>query len=99
MTNIDICSAEWNKEATEREAELGGIRIGPLKPLGTLPIEDESDDEETLQQEEKMLRQKLTNQLKQMKEREAEGREYLRQHGIIAPIEVPGGIGMDYAHR
>lgn len=41
------------------EAELGGIRIGPLKPLGTPTVENEPDDEETLQKKEETLREKL----------------------------------------
>ena len=99
MTNIDIFSAEWNREATDAEAELGGIRIGPLKPVGRPTADNEPDDEETLRQEEGVLRQKLADQLKQMKEREADSREYLRQHGIILPIEVPDGSGMNYVSR
>ena len=99
MTNANIFSEEWNREATEMEAELGGIRIGPLKPLGTPADDNEPDDEETLRQEEEALRQRLANQLKEMKEREANGREYLRQHGIVPNVDIPDGLGVNYASR
>ena len=99
MTNLDIFSREWNQEATDMEAEMGGIRIGPLKPLGALAAESELDDEETLCREEEALRQKLTNQLKRMKERENAGLEYLRQHGIPFQARVPDNSGVSYAPR
>ena len=97
MTNLDIFSREWNQEATEMEAELGGIRIGPLKPLGALTAKGESEDEETLCREEEALRQKLTNQLKRMKERENAGLDYLRQHGVPLQIGDTDNSGMSYA--
>ena len=96
MTNIDIDSEEWDREAIDMETKLGGIRIGPIKPLGT-PTDDcvnTMDDEEALQREEKMLRQKLIRQLKQMKERETNGREYLLKHGIILKQDVPESLGV-----
>ena len=99
MSNIDIFSVEWNREATEMEMELGGIRIGPLKPLGAPTADNESEDEETLRQEEEMLRQKLTDQLKRMKSRETDGREYLRQHGIIPNVDLSGGLDVSFAQR
>jgi len=93
MTSIDMFSEEWDRLATEEETKLGGIRIGPLKPLGTSVSDDESDDE-TLKQEEEMLRQKLVSQLEQMKERETDGREYLRKHGVIPNLDVPDRPGV-----
>lgn len=98
MTNIDIFSEQWNREATKAEAELGGIRIGPLKPLGTPTADEESDDEETLRRKEEALRQKLANELKRMKEREIAGREYLREHGVLQ-IEIPENSGKNYVSR
>lgn len=82
MTNIDIFGEKWNRQATEMEAKLGGIRIGPLKPPGMPITDDESDDDEMLRQQEEVLQQKLDKQLSQMKEREACGREYIRKHGV-----------------
>ena len=96
MDNINIFSTNWDWEATDAEMELGGIRIGPINPLG-MPIADgvnEPDDEKTLQQEENRLRQKLEWQLKQMKDREANGREYLLKHGIIPKLDIPEGSGV-----
>ena len=89
MTNIDIFSDEWNQQATNEEMEIGGIRVGPVRPPGTSMVDAKPDDEETLQREEKMLQQKLTHQLVQMKERESDGREYLRKHGIVPELEIP----------
>jgi hypothetical protein len=88
MTNIDIFSNEWNRQATNEETARGGIRMGPVKALGTSIHDEQPDDEETLQREEDMLRQKLTHQLAQMKEREADGREYLRKHGIVPELAI-----------
>lgn len=99
MANANIFSEEWNREATEAEAKLGGIRIGPLTPLGTPTANSEPDDEETLQWEEEALRQKLADQLKRMKERNADGREYLRQHGVIPNVDIPDGLDANYASR
>jgi len=94
MTNIDIFNKEWSQKATDKEMELGGIRIGPLRPPGVPTADDEPDDEEALRQEEELLRQNLTQQLAQMKEREANGKEYLRMHGIIPVLEIPESAGV-----
>jgi F0F1-type ATP synthase assembly protein I len=94
MSDITIFSEEWNREAANEERALGGIRIGRIKPLGVPTVDDKLDDEETLQREEKVLRQKLTQQLAQMKERETNGREYLRKHGITPEsiVELLGAL-------
>ena len=96
MVPVDMFSEDWNRLAAEEEAKLGGIRIGPLKPLGTSGSDNgnERDDDETLKQEEDMLRQKLASLLEQMKGREADGREYLRKHGIAMNLDVPDRSGV-----
>jgi hypothetical protein len=99
MTDIDLFNEEWNRRATDMETELGGIRIGPLKPMGTPVADDESDDNETLRQMEEKLRQKLDHQLTQMKEREASGREYLRKHGVVPNIDVHDGLRTSFARH
>jgi len=98
MTSIDVFSKEWNQQATAKEVELGGIRIGPLQPLGVPTVDDKPDDEETLQQEEEVLRRKLMQQLAQMKEREANSIEYLRMHGIIPTVDIPDNTGIYARH-
>ena len=98
MSNTDMFNEEWNRLAVNQEMELGGIRIGPLKPLGMQTVDDELDDEETLQREEEVLRQKLANQLAQMKDRETNSREYLRNHGIILELEIPDSAGIFALH-
>jgi len=96
MTKIDIFTEEWNREATDMEAALGGIRIGSLKPPGTSATDDTSElyDEKTLQQEEIMLRKKLALQLKQMRDREVGDREYPRIHGITPKLDIPESSGV-----
>jgi len=98
MTNIDIFNKEWSQKAAETEMELGGIRIGPLRPPGVPTVDDGPDEEESLKHEADMLRQKLTQQLAQMKEREADGKEYLRMHGIISVLEIPDSVGVYARH-
>ena len=51
------------------------------------------DGDETLKEEE-MLRPQLTRQLEQMKEREANGREYLRKHGVVPHLDVSDRSGV-----
>ena len=98
MSNIDIFSEEWRQQAINKEMELGGIRIGPLQPLGVLTVDGKSYEEESLQREEDRLRQKLAQQLAQMKGREAEGKEYLRKHGIVPKVDVPDGANVYARH-
>ena len=98
MTSIDIYNKEWSQKATEKEMELGGIRIGPLRPPGVPTVDGEPDDEEALKHEEELLRQKLTQQSAQMKEREANGKEYLRMHGIVSVLEMPDSVGVYARH-
>jgi hypothetical protein len=88
MTIVDIFSEEWSRAAIDQEMKLGGIRVGPIKPLGSPTVDDQPGDEATLQQEEEKLRRKLTHLLARMKEREANGREYLRKHGIVPELDV-----------
>lgn len=59
MTDINIFSEKWHRQATEMKAKLGGIRIGPFKALETSTVEHEPEDEETLQKKEEALRAKL----------------------------------------
>jgi len=98
MTNTDFFDKEWSQKAADEEMKLGGIRIGPTQPLGMPTVDDTSDDEETLRHEEELLRQKLAHQLTQMKEREADGKEYLRKHGIIPVLEIPDNAGVYARH-
>ncbi len=98
MSNVNLFSEAWNRETSEMEAELGGVWIGSLKPLENSSFESEPDDEETLQREEETLRQKLAEQLTQMKEREADSREYLRRHGAV-PNAVPDRVASYHTSR
>ena len=98
MAGIDIFSDEWKRQATSEEMTLGGIRIGPVRPLGTPMVDGQPDDEETLQREEQMLQQTLTHQLVQMQEREDDGKEYLRKHGIVPELEIPDRSGAYTRH-